>query len=77
MSSDRGRRLPDEQAKSIGEIGGEVDGVHLGTLGACEEIETSPGRIDVWIERAGYLRRYKMQAPHPIDESGSGLDRED
>ena len=29
------------------------------------------------IGRASYLRRYKMQAPHPIDESGSGLDRED
>lgn len=53
---------------------GEPSIIYRVILIAAFLILTTPVSAHV-IGRAGYLRRYKMRAPHSVDESGSGLNQ--
>ena len=55
---------------------GEPSIIYRVILIAAFLLLTTPVSAHV-IGRASYLRRDKMRSPHPVDESGSGLDRAD
>ena len=57
-------------------LSGEPAIIYRVVLIAAFLLLTTPVSSHV-IGRASYLRKYKMQASHPVDESGSGLNKPD